>query len=67
MVQLTSPHRSPIMTAARPFLVVAHSPQGCGQTHCASLKGAERSAKGFAPCYTSIVIRHNGEVVKVIR
>ena len=53
------------MSAARPFLV-AGNPGGC-QTRCASLKGAERSAKGFAPVYTSLVIYHNGEVVKVIR
>jgi hypothetical protein len=49
---------------ARPFVVVA---DGQANTHCKTLQGAIRSAKGFAPCWTSIVIRHNGEVVKVIR
>jgi hypothetical protein len=48
----------------RPFVVVA---DGQANTHCKTLQGAIRSAKGFAPCWTSIVIRHNGEVVKVIR
>jgi hypothetical protein len=40
---------------------------GVCMTHCKTLAGAIRSAKGFAPCFTSIVIRHNSEVVKVIR
>lgn len=50
---------------ARPFTVVAD--HGDCVTHCSSLKGAMRSAKGFAPSFTSIVIRHNGELVKVVR
>jgi hypothetical protein len=50
---------------ARPFAVVANG--GECITHCKNLQGAIRSAKGFAPSFTSIVIRHNGEVVKVIR
>lgn len=49
----------------RPFAVVANG--GECITHCKNLQGAIRSAKGFAPSFTSIVIRHNGEVVKVIR
>ena len=52
-------------TTARPFTVVAD--HGDCVTHCTSLKGAMRSAKGFAPSFTSIVIRHNGELVKVVR
>ena len=60
--------------ANRPFTVLATvenpaNPRACSvsMTHCASLAGAIRSAKGFAPCYTSLVILHNDEVVKVIR
>lgn len=52
-------------STTRPFAVVADN--GACITHCTSLQGAVRSAKGFAPSFTSIVIRHNGEVVKVIR
>jgi hypothetical protein len=55
------------MRSDRPFLVYGKSSDGGCKTHCGSLKGAERSAKGFAPCYTSLVIYHNGEMVKVIR
>jgi hypothetical protein len=54
------------MTRTRDFTVIATG-DGVSMTHCTSLQGAIRSAKGFAPCFTSIVIRHNGEVVKVIR
>lgn len=53
-------------TTARPFTVVAQGDGVC-MTHCTTLAGAVRSARGFAPCFTSIVIRHNGEVVRVIR
>ena len=52
-------------TITKPFAVVADG--GACITHSKSLQGAIRSAKGFAPTFTSIVIRHNGEVVKVIR
>ena len=57
-------HKPMNTNTARPFVVVA---DGQANTHCKTLQGAIRSAKGFAPCWTSIVIRHNGEVVKVIR
>jgi hypothetical protein len=54
------------MTAtARPFTVVADG--GACVTYCSSLKGAIRSAKNFSPLFTSLVIRHNFELVKVIR
>jgi hypothetical protein len=54
------------MTAtARPFTVVADG--GACVTYCSSLKGAIRSAKNFSPLFTSLVIRHNFDVVKVIR
>lgn len=53
-------------TATRDFTVIADGDGRC-MTHCTSLQGAIRSAKGFAPTFTSIVIRHKGEVVKVIR
>lgn len=53
-------------TKTRDFTVIATG-DGVSMTHCTSLAGAVRSAKGFAPCFTSIVIRHKGEVVKVIR
>jgi hypothetical protein len=53
--------------ANRPFTVIGHDGFGQTTTHCASLQGAVRSAKGFAPSFTSLVICHNGEVVKVIR
>ena len=52
-------------STSRPFTVVANGGQ-C-TTHCKSLQGAIRSSKGFAPIFTSIVIQHNGEIVKVIR
>jgi hypothetical protein len=55
----------PMTNTARPFTVVAD--HGDCVTHCSSLKGAMRSAKGFALSFTSIVIRHNGELVKVVR
>ncbi len=53
--------------ANRPFTVRAQDSEGVATTHCATLQGAIRSAEGFAPCFTSLVILHNGEVVKVIR
>lgn len=53
-------------TRTRDFTVIANGDGVC-MTHCTTLAGAVRSAKGFAPSFTSIVIRHNGEVVKVIR
>jgi len=49
----------------KPFAVVADG--GACITHCASLAGAIRSARGFAPSFTSIVIRHDGQTVRVIR
>lgn len=52
-------------TNTRPFAVVAD--HGACITHCTTLAGAIRSAKGFGPGFRSIVIRHNGEVVRVIR
>ena len=52
-------------TTARPFTVVADD--GACVTHCSTLAGAVRSAKRFAPSFASLVIRHNGEVVRVIR
>lgn len=53
----------------RDFTVVAGSTPHAAScmTHCSSLAGAIRSAKGFHPSFTSIVIRHKGEVVKVVR
>jgi hypothetical protein len=54
-------------TKTRDFAVIATDNEGVSTSHCTSLAGAVRSAKGFAPCFTSIVIRHKGEVVKVIR
>ncbi len=51
---------------SRPFTVVADGDGRC-MTHCSSLQGAIRSAKGFSPTFTSIAILKNGEVVKVIR
>lgn len=54
-------------TATRDFTVIATDSEGVSMSHCTSLQGAIRSAKGFAPTFTSIVIRHKGEVVKVIR
>jgi hypothetical protein len=60
------PHDTePMTNTSRPFTVVANGGQ-C-TTHCKSLQGAIRSSKGFAPIFTSIVIQHNGEIVKVIR
>lgn len=53
------------MNNDRPFSVVAD--WGACVTHCKTLKGAIRSAEGFSPVFQSIVIRHNGETVKVIR
>ena len=53
-------------TRTRDFTVIANGDGVC-MTHCTTLAGAVRSAKGFAPSFTSIVIRHKGEVVKVIR
>ena len=49
----------------KPFAVVADG--GACITHCTSLAGAIRSARGFAPSFASIIIRHNGETVKVVR
>ena len=54
-------------TKTRDFTVVATGANGGCMTHCTSLAGAVRSAKGFAPSFASIVIHHKGEVVKVIR
>jgi hypothetical protein len=56
-------------TKARSFTVVAASTPDAAScmTHCSSLAGAIRSAKGFHPSFTSIVIRHDGEVIKVVR
>ena len=56
-------------TKTRDFTVVAASTPDAAScmTHCTSLAGAVRSAEGFHPSFTSIVIRHKGEVVKVIR
>jgi hypothetical protein len=53
------------MTTARPFTVVADD--GACVTHCTTLKGAVRSARGFSPDFASLVIRHKGETVRVIR
>ena len=49
----------------RPFTVSADG--GACVTYCASLKGAIRSAKNFSHDFKSLVIRHNFDVVKVIR
>ncbi len=49
----------------RPFTVIADG--GACITYCASLKGAIRSAKNFSPDFKSLVIRHNFDVVKVVR
>jgi hypothetical protein len=61
-------YTEPAMTrsTSRPFTVHAQGDGVC-MTHCSTLAGAIRSAKKFAPSFTSIVIRHNGEVVKVVR
>lgn len=56
-----------MINTTRPFAVVADGKRWACITHCKNLQGAIRIAKGFAPSFTSIVIRHNGEVVKVIR
>lgn len=49
----------------RPFTVIADG--GACITYCSSLKGAIRSAKNFSPDFKSLVIRHNFDLVKVIR
>ena len=49
----------------RPFTVVAD--HGACVTYCKTLEGALRSAKNFSPMFNSLVIRHNLDLVKVIR
>ena len=51
-------------STVRPFTVAA---DGQAVTWCKTLAGAIRSSKGFSPDFKSLVICHNGEIVKVIR
>jgi hypothetical protein len=52
-------------TRTRDWAVVADD--GACVTYCTSLAGAKRSAKGFNPAFQSLVIKHKGEIVQVIR